>query len=297
VAEDVRTLSAELARDPASLVFVALAEMLRARGQLDSARKVVVAGLARHPALVEAHDLHARILSDAGDLAGAERAWHVVLEHNGRHLGARKGLGFVRYRLGDLDGALDHLEVALSIDPGDAAVVQALKTVRVAAEQVAHPSGDSGAPAALPAMADPTNLSLALPGATPAEAPRGSGRTTEAVFAGLEGSDQGMLLVDARGRVLGGGLQTRDGRDASATVAAHLAGVAQEAERLARILDLGAWTWAVAETSEGTLHLSQPAAGATLLLVRDRSVPAGRLAVLAEKAGEVAQRWLAAQVL
>ena len=295
MAEDIRTLSAELARDPASLVFVSLGEMLRARGQLDAARKVVVAGLARHPSLVEAHDLHARILSDAGDLAGAERAWHIVLEHDGRHLGARKGLGFVRYRLGDLDGALDHLEVALSIDPADAAVVQGLNTVRAAADDVTGPAPVPGAFASRPAMAGVS--SLALPGVTPAATPSGSGRSTGAVFAGFEASDQGMLLVDARGRVLGGGLRSRDGQDVSDTVAAHLAGVAQEAERTARILDLGAWSWAVAEMAEGTMYLTQPATGATLLLVRDRSVPAGRLAVLADKAAGVALQWLKAQAL
>jgi predicted regulator of Ras-like GTPase activity (Roadblock/LC7/MglB family) len=275
MADEIRALSAELARDPASLVFVTLAELLRTRGQLDAARKVVQAGLARHPALAEAHDLHARILSDAGDIAGAEREWLNVLQIEERHLGARKGLGFVRFRQGDIDGALDHLEVALSVDPTDPAVVQALLTVRAAAEQAAG----------------------AVPPADPPAAPVApeSRRFTDAVFTGLEGADQGLLLVDSRGLVLGGGIQSRDGKDASEAVAAHLAGVTQEAERTARILDLGDWLWMVAEMPEGTMYLSQPTAGTALLLVRDRSVPSGRLAVIAEKATAVAHRWLEGQ--
>jgi predicted regulator of Ras-like GTPase activity (Roadblock/LC7/MglB family) len=215
----------------------------------------------------------------------------VVLEHQARHLGAHKGLGFVRFRLGDLDGALDHLELALSIDPTDGAVIQALQTVRAAASGVTPPAEPAG-----PADA-PEGRGLSLPGVAPAAAPQGSGRNTSAVFAGLEGSEQGLLLVDAHGRVLGGGLRSREGDDVSEAVAAHLAGVAQEAERTARMLDLGAWTWVVAETAEGTAHLSHPEPGTSLLLVRDRSVPAGRLTVLAEKAAGVARRWLQAQAL
>src|SRR5689334_4927432 len=126
-------MTAELARDPTSLVFLPLAEALRTRGQTESARKVVLAGLARYPDSSEAHDLHARLLLDGGDQDGAEREWGLVLAVDSRHLGARKGLGFLCYRKGDLDSALDHLELALSVDPTDQSIVQALRTVRAAA--------------------------------------------------------------------------------------------------------------------------------------------------------------------
>ncbi|MBI3081327.1 MAG: hypothetical protein HYY94_00135, partial [Gemmatimonadetes bacterium] len=66
--DDVRALSAELARDPGSLVFVALGEALRVRGRLDAAAKVALAGLEHHPNLADGHDLYARIVADAGDV-------------------------------------------------------------------------------------------------------------------------------------------------------------------------------------------------------------------------------------
>lgn len=269
MAEDITALSAELARDPASLAFVPLGEALRARGQLDAAISVAVTGLEHHPNLADAHDLYARILADAGDVERAADEWGIALALEPQHAGAHKGLGFVNFRRGDMDGALEHLELALAADPSDHSVVQALHTVRAAAAGTAPPAAG---PAAPPSGPPP-------------------------VFAGLEGAADSMLLVDARGRVLAGGLQTAAGADVADAVAAYLAGVSQEAERTSRLLELGEWRWIMAEAEEGNLQLSAPAANALLLLVRDRSVPPGRLARQAARAAEVARRWLEGQNL
>ncbi len=266
MSDEVRALSAELARDPASLVFVQLGEALRLRGQLDAAAKVALAGLEQHPNLADGHDLYARILADAGDVERAADEWSIALAVEPRHAGAHKGLGFVNFQQGDLDAALDHLELALAADPVDQTIVQALQTVRQAAAQAA-----------------------AAPAAGPPPRP--------AVFAGLEGADHGLLLVDPQGRVLAGGLRTGAGQDVADEVAAYLAGVSQEAERTARLLELGEWRWIMAEGEHGHLHLSAPSASALLLLARDRGVPSGRLAILAARAAEVARRWLETQLL
>jgi predicted regulator of Ras-like GTPase activity (Roadblock/LC7/MglB family) len=103
------------------------------------------------------------------------------------------------------------------------------------------------------------------------------------------------LLVDARGRLLAGGLHTPNGEDVAETIAGYLAGVQQEAERTARLLGLGRWRWVLAEADHGNLHLTMPERDTLLLLSRDRSIPSGRLAVLAERAGVAARKWLAAQ--
>lgn len=264
--DDVRALTDELARDPASLAFVFLGEALRLRGELDAAARVALAGLEHHPNLADGHDLYARILADTGELERAADEWSVALAVEPRHAGAHKGMGFVSYQKGDLDGALEHLELALAADPTDTATVQALQAVRLAVEQA----------------------DAAARGASPSRPP---------VFAGLEGADNGLLLVDPQGRVLAGGLRTGDRRDVAEEVAAYLAGVSQEAERTARLLDLGEWRWIMAEGERGHLHISPPASSALLLMVRDRSVPSGRLAILAARAAEVARRWLEAQSL
>jgi len=115
------------------------------------------------------------------------------------------------------------------------------------------------------------------------------------VFAGLEGAQEGLLLLDASGRVLGGALRDPGGHDVSEPVAAYLAGVSQEAGRSAKLLGLGTWTGLSAEGRQGHVHLAQPTRDALLLVVRDRSVPMGRLAIIAQRAAQAAHRWLEQQ--
>ena len=80
--------------------------------------------------------------------------------------------------------------------------------------------------------------------------------------------------------------------DVADAVAAHLAGVSRESGRAARLLELGAWQSLAVECGDGNLHLSAPSPETVLLTVRDASVPAGRLAILADRAGQAARRWL-----
>ena len=260
----IKALTSELAQNPESMAFLELAETLRVRGQLHGAAKVLVAGLARHPNSADAHDLYARVLVDMGHLRHGFEEWTAAIESDPRHVGARKGLGFLCFRWGDLDGALEHLELALAADPLDASVVQALRMVRDAAEN-----------------ANVAPVENAVPG----------------VFDGLEGAPHGPLLVDSRGRVLGGGMCDAAGQDVSEDVAAFVSGGAQEAERTARILELGAWQWMAIEGPGGNLHLSRPTQKSLLVVARDRSVPVGRLTMLAAKASEVAREWLEEQHL
>ena len=112
------------------------------------------------------------------------------------------------------------------------------------------------------------------------------------VFAGLEGANEGLLLIDGAGRVLGGALRDRSGADVTDAVAAYLAGVSQEAARTAKLLGLGAWNGLSAEGQQGNVHLAHPTPEALLLVVRERGIPLGRLAILAQRATAMARRWL-----
>jgi predicted regulator of Ras-like GTPase activity (Roadblock/LC7/MglB family) len=262
VADDIRVLTAELARDPDSLAFLELGEALRVRGRLDAAAAVARAGVERHPGRPEAHDLYARILSDAGNGEAAGEAWEAARAIQPRHLGALKGLAYLAYRGGDPVQALELLETALSVDPADASVVQALATVRGAVERLE-------AEARVRAGAD--------------------------IFSGFEGAEHGILLVDGQGLVLGGALRDGHGRDVADEVAAHAAGGAGEAQRAARLLEMGPWRELVVEATGGHLHLSAPADGAVLLVKRERALPAGRLALAARRAATAARAWLEAQ--
>ena len=274
--EDIRVLTSQLAADPSSLVFLPLGEALRRRGQLEAAEKIALAGLTRYPDLADAHDLLARVLGDQGDLERAFDEWDIALRLDPGHAGAHKGIGFLYYVAGDLPKALEHLESAHAADPGAEGVAAAVARVREALAMPGEPPARTAAPPAV----EPPEAAAAPP-------PRGP-----AVFAGLEGAQDGLLLLDANGLRIGGGLSAPDGTAVGDAVAAHLAGVFRDATRAARLLHLGAWTSVAAETTDTNLFLCAPTTESLLLLVRDNSVPIGRLALQAERAAEAARRWL-----
>jgi tetratricopeptide (TPR) repeat protein len=132
VSDEIRRLSDELARDPASLVFLPLGEALRRLGQLDLALKVSVRGLERHPHNADAHDLLARIAVDRGELQRAFDEWDMVLRFAPNHAGAKKGMGFICFRQGKLVDAERYLTEALELDATDQSAIAALAHVRLA---------------------------------------------------------------------------------------------------------------------------------------------------------------------
>jgi len=236
---------------------------------------VAVTGLERHPHLADAHDLYARILADKHDYERAFDEWDMALRVAPTHVGALKGLAFLYFKIGDVEQAAAHLEAAQRAAPDDPGVAQALALAR----------GGHAAPPAPPAPLAPVEESPA-PAAQPLDEAR--------VFAGLEGAEEGLLLLDASGRVLGGALKNSHGQDVTDAVAAYLAGVSQEAARTTKLLGLGKWTGVAAEGRLGHVHLTAPTGDALLLVVRDRAVPMGRLAIIAQRAAGAARRWLEA---
>jgi len=275
MADEIKKLSSQLAQDPDSLVFLRLGELLRLKGQFDAAHRVAVTGLERHPHLADAHDLYARILADKHDYERAFDEWDMALRVAPTHVGALKGLAFLYFKIGDVEQAAAHLEAAQRAAPDDPGVAQALALAR----------GGHAAPPAPPAPLAPVEESPA-PSAQPLDEAR--------VFAGLEGAEEGLLLLDASGRVLGGALKNSQGQDVTDAVAAYLAGVSQEAARTTKLLGLGKWTGVAAEGRLGHVHLTAPTGDALLLVVRDRAVPMGRLAIIAQRAAGAARRWLEA---
>jgi tetratricopeptide (TPR) repeat protein len=277
MAEDVRALSAQLAQDPQSLVFLRLAEALRRKGQLDQALRVALNGLERHPHLADAHDLYARVLTDKHDYERAFDEWDMALRIAPNHTGALKGLAFLYFKVGDLQQAESHLELAQRVEPDDPTITQAIEMVRGGAS----PPSPQPPPVPTPLVKTEVEAAPAL--------------DESRVFAGLEGAQEGLVLLDAAGRVLGGALRNPAGADVTDAVAAYLAGVSQEAARTAKLLGLGAWSGLSAEGKHGNVHVSHPSTDALLLVVRDRGVPLGRLAILAQRATAMARRWLEKQ--
>jgi predicted regulator of Ras-like GTPase activity (Roadblock/LC7/MglB family) len=297
VADDIRTLSARLAQDPHSLAFLELGELLRRKGQIDAAHRVALAGLGRHPHNANAHDLYARILADKRDYERAFDEWDMALRIAPRHLGALKGLAFLYFKVGDIAQAEAHLAAAQRAVPDDPGIAQALAMVRGA--------GTPGTAAAAAAAAPPEQDTAAAEAATaPDRGEPASGAPVDtadqgleeaAVFAALDGGQEGLLLVGQAGLVVGGGLRDPAGRDVGEAMAAYLGGVAQEAARTARRLGLGEWTGLSVEGRAAHVHVCRPQPDALLAIVRDRAMPLGRLAVIAQRAAHAARRWLERQ--
>lgn len=270
--EDIRALSAQFAADPSSLVFLRLGEALRHRGQVDAALKVALQGLTRYPHLPDAHDLYARVLADKQDYASAFDEWDTVLRLAPHHLGAHKGIGFLYYRAGEPEHALYHLRFAAQLDPQD-------DGLRVAVERVAggREIWDTPMPEEPPARAAETKA-----------APSASGDP----FIGIEGGRDRLLLVDADGLPLGGGLVDADGQDVSDRAAAILAGTTREAGRAAKLLELGEWSYLAVEAEAMSVCLMNPTADTSLLAAMEAGRPAGQLAFFAERAAKAARAWL-----
>jgi predicted regulator of Ras-like GTPase activity (Roadblock/LC7/MglB family) len=268
MADDVRRLSDELARDPGSRVFVPLGEALRRQGQLDLALKVTLRGLERHPHFADGHDLLARISVDRGDLEKAFDEWDMVLRLVPGHLGALKGMGFVCFQQGRHAQAEEYLSAAAAQGDGDEQVASALEHVRDARRAVAE----------LPR--DPSRL------------PAGTTHDPRFLFADvLSEAEQTALLLDREGLVLAGAYVAWDGHDVGQEVGAELSGVTDAARRATRHLSLGEWTSIVFETEVAVVAMTPSTNDGLLVLATSRATPLGLVRRLLDRCAERARRW------
>ena len=270
MADEIRRLSDDLARDPSSLVFMPLADALRRAGQLDVALRVALRGLDRHPYVADAHDVLARIHADRGDLERAADEWEMALRLDPAHAQARRGLGFIDFRRGDFESAEQRLSQADGGEP-DPSVAAALAHVRNA----------------LSARMDPETPPVReYPKPNPSQA----GQVFSSV---LDDPDQAALLVDADGLVLAGSYTDPNRQDVSEIVAAELAGVSDEAERAMRHLGLGAWASMLVEADTTIVAMTPAPLGSLLVVSASRQTPVGLVRLLLDRALTRARDWLA----
>ncbi|HEX7938635.1 MAG TPA: tetratricopeptide repeat protein [Gemmatimonadaceae bacterium] len=218
----IREWSDELARDPSSLVFIPLADALRQQGELALAQKFVIKGLQRHPHNPEAHDALARIMADLGDLQAAFDEWDMVSRLHPGHVGAIKGMAFIRFQQGRMEEAEQLLMQAQPAD-ADGSISSAIGTVR-----------KSIATQALSALVgDPRRL-----------------------YADMLAPDQAAMCMDRDGLVLAGAYYDADGRDVAQEIGASLSGISGEAVRATEHLHIGQWRSIVFETEAAVVALS-----------------------------------------
>ena len=267
MADEVRLWSDELARDPSSLAFLPLADTLRRQGQLDLARKVATRGLERHPHNPDAHDQLARIHADQGDLQAAFDEWDMVLRLVPGHVGAIKGMAFIRFQQGRLEEA-ERLLMQAQGHTEDSDISAAIDTVR-------RSSGVSMAQVSVVELPSDPHL----------------------LFTDVLANDQTAMLLDKDGLVLAGAYYSADGRNVAEDVGANLSGVSDEALRATKHLGIGAWRSILFETEAAVVSLSPapadgPAAGGLIVVAATPSTPLGLLRRLLDRCIARSTTWL-----
>jgi predicted regulator of Ras-like GTPase activity (Roadblock/LC7/MglB family) len=279
MADDVRRWSDELARDPASLVFLPLGETLRRQGQLDLALKIAMRGLERHSHNTDAHDLLARIAVDRGELQRAFDEWDMVLRLTPGHLGALKGMAFVRFQQGNTAEAEQYLQRAAE-QGGDAEVAAALANLRGTRD------GGGGTRDAGRGMRNAGTENGARPAS---RVPN----PAEALFADILGEhEQTALLLDDQGLVLAGIYIGDDGRDVAAEVGAELSGVTDSARRATKHLDIGEWRAIVLETEVAVVTMAPSAGDGLLVVAASKATPLGLVRRVLDRCLDRAREWL-----
>jgi predicted regulator of Ras-like GTPase activity (Roadblock/LC7/MglB family) len=285
MADEIRRLSEELARDPASPVYLQLGEALRRGGQLDLALKVALRGLERHPHEADAHDLLARIAVDRGELERAFDEWDMVRRIAPAHLGARKGMGYVLFKQGKYAEAQTYLSEASDLDGEDETVATALAMVRVKLREAEGDRGgqggrgDRGEPAPVAASLDTLDDLDTLDHLSLFDEITGGGEHTA-------------LLLDATGLVMAGTYVTQDGRDVAQEVGAELSGVSDEARRAMRHLGLGDWSSLTVETDAAVVAMAPMRDDALLLIAASKAMPLGLVHRVLDRCAERASGWL-----
>ena len=277
MADEVRRLSEELARDPASPVYLELGERLRKAGELDLALKVALRGLERHPHDADAHDLLARISVDRGELERAFDEWDMVRRIAPSHLGARKGMGYVLFKQGRYEDAQTYLTEASELDGEDETVATALAMVRVKlrgdqGDRRARGNG-SGSPV------EPVN---------PVDSLEHLGLFDEIT----SGGEHTALLLDATGLVMAGTYYTHDGRDVAQEVGAELSGVSDEARRAMRHLGLGDWSSLTVETDAAVVAMAPMRDDSLVLVAASKASPLGLVHRVLDRCVARAAQWL-----
>jgi predicted regulator of Ras-like GTPase activity (Roadblock/LC7/MglB family) len=257
-------MSEQLAKDPTSLVFLPLAEMLLVRGELANAARVARRGADRHAHRADVHDVVARIALAQGDAEAAERAWHDSLAVSADFGPAHRGLGFLCYQQERWAEAEAYLARARQMTPNEPSLEAAWGALREArSASTAAEAPEAQVPLHAGSLFDPA----------------------------LGDTSQVALLLDADGLVVAGAYATADGTDLGAVIGAHLSGVSDEAERAMRHFGLGAWTRILLESEAATLMMS-PAQDGVTLVAAPREVPLGFVRRTLDQCQVLARRWL-----
>ena len=119
IAAAMRRHEERLARDPTSLAFAQLADLYRKAGRVPEAIALCRQGLTRYPQYTTARLILAKACLAQGDLDEAGAEIRTALEQSPKDVQCLRLAAEVERRRGNIDGAADHLERVVKLDPGD----------------------------------------------------------------------------------------------------------------------------------------------------------------------------------
>ena len=224
-------------------------------------------------------------LRQRGQLDAAATVATAGLAHYPALADAHDLLGRIRADQGQDAGAIAAWHAALECDAGHVGALKGLAFVAFRSRDFATAErylelavGEAPHDASLLAALD--RVRATQPAATPEVAPA------------LADLTSGLLLFDAQGMRLTGGVGPGTSEEMADAASAEGAGLAREATRVTRLLGLGDWQYLLVEGTEFRLAVLPVAGGATLLVSRPGTTPAGRLLAMATRAGLAARQWL-----
>lgn len=259
---DLQRWSEDVARDPASMSFLPLAQAYRRQGRRSAALSLCLRGLEQHPAHVDAHALLALLYLESGDRQLACDEWSTVLRLEPENFDAHRGLGFVALERDDLAEARRHLERAAELRPDDPSVRGALDLLTYREE-----SAGPGRPAA---RRDPARVFEPL--------------ASDAAFGGA-------LILDAQGLVQAGSL-VEGGPSRGEALGAKLSPVVEEVVRTVSVLGLGRWAGLQLEADQLSLGIAPVSADRLVLVAGSPDGPAGWLRHATAQAVELARGYV-----
>jgi len=115
----IANLGSELAKDPASMCFVQLADAYRQAGQMDDALEVALRGTWMHPGYAPGHVAVGRIYLQRQVLGKAAESFQRAIEADPANCDAYKGMARLKREQGDLDAAASIVKKALQLFPED----------------------------------------------------------------------------------------------------------------------------------------------------------------------------------
>lgn len=141
LATAIRRQEERLARDPTSLAFAQLADLYRKAGRRREAVALCRDGLSRYPHYTTARLILAKTLMAEGEMAAALGELGAILEVSPKDVQCHRLAAEIHRREGRIDTAVEHLETAVRLDPGDRESRSLLGLLRASASPPGEANG------------------------------------------------------------------------------------------------------------------------------------------------------------